>query len=644
MYWAPNAKFGISAAAVFQGGGIRGLFFPGHITGLRQKGIDPFVYAGASAGTLVAVGIWSGLTAHDLNDFLRVRCGRIGLASALFSKAELASLVLSWGRVCLMAPANLLLRLVSKRIETFPGCNGDVLEQLIDEMILQGLHQRGIHGELIKDLFAVDPENFHPTFRDIGRLVNWIRVVTEIRSPDDPNLQPVLKVYSPKGLDPNKITFKEKNGQIFNDIWRMVYGRESAPNPYFAPIFISTCCIDDREPVIFNNIEKRYWDIPIAHIARASAGHPIVFKPKVLNLDGTVKRYSDGGLMANFPAFAVHGALKNLFDRKNVLELPQDYRELVTVPFVTLGLAATDQPPRASYLEEIRGILLGGARERLEYQLAATAPYFRLVRQTVNGEPHYLNFAGVTPELIKRTFNKARKFMQGEKISASVDLGKPQMINALQRNLEGMLQAFERTFPRDPRQTIEYTRIHLYFEGNEERGVFRKTAMLCNGGAAATFGDQEQSIRKAFSGLIGLVRMSGFPVLARLNVVQKMREDKPNLEILGLKWADTQHLPRDLKLALILPICDYHNMSYETGDVAIDTLRGCEEFVRTIDGGIRGPLLGAISVDCSCASADRDIDWLTNEVRTSGLLDSLERYSLEIGTIVSQEIAKMMDS
>src|ERR1700719_110097 len=83
-YWNPAVALRLRAAVVFKGGGIRGLFFPGHIIGLKKKGVEKvLLYAGTSAGALVAVGMWAGLSPERLQDFLRERA-RWRLGFALF--------------------------------------------------------------------------------------------------------------------------------------------------------------------------------------------------------------------------------------------------------------------------------------------------------------------------------------------------------------------------------------------------------------------------------------------------------------------------------------------------------------------------------------------------------------------------------
>src|SRR5687768_13833847 len=95
-YWNPSLPLRLRASVVFQGGGIRGLFFPGHLVGLKRKGIEKIVlYAGTSAGALVAVGVWAGLSPDSLHLFLK-RKSRFLLGSAIISVCDVFRWFGSW--------------------------------------------------------------------------------------------------------------------------------------------------------------------------------------------------------------------------------------------------------------------------------------------------------------------------------------------------------------------------------------------------------------------------------------------------------------------------------------------------------------------------------------------------------------------
>src|SRR5262249_23729499 len=112
MYWGDSA-LRFRFAAVLQGGGIRGLFFPGHMVGLVRRGVGKiFVSAGASPRALVAIGIWAGLPPNELKPFLSSRCGRFGLATSMFSVWDAFVVIWTWAMTAVVLVVNGLLRLV----------------------------------------------------------------------------------------------------------------------------------------------------------------------------------------------------------------------------------------------------------------------------------------------------------------------------------------------------------------------------------------------------------------------------------------------------------------------------------------------------------------------------------------------------
>ncbi len=673
MFWASNVPLRFRFAAVFQGGGIRGLFFPGHLVGLVRRGIEKiFVYAGASAGALIAVGIWAGLRPDELNTFLVSRCGYFGLVRSIFSVGDLFAIVATWIWAILLVSINFVLRILvffwvpgillacallvpmnlglafflvlgivwlfypqlfklrpHFWLECYPGCAGKKFERLINDMILAGLERRGIHPKLIEDLNDRKGE-FWPTFRDIWRLSHWVRLVNGVTGLEHPDYERVEVFYPELKEKRNELRFTS-DPYSSNNVWQLVYG-VSTHDPFFAPIFISTCCVDDRVPVLFNNIEERYWDIPIAHIVRASAGYPTVFRPKALKLDDKSKRYTDGGLMANFPAFAVNQALRRLFSRTND-KLPEDYKTIRTLPYGTIGLAVSDQTEPSTYIAVLRDVLIGGARERLEYELASTSPYFRLVRQATTGEPHFLNFFSVKPTLIEVTFEKAAAFIDGIQISSTVDLNPLQ--DEIERNLKGAIESCERLFPV---RNGGYIRIHLFIESETRHGLFNKKAVLCKGRAIDQFKDIEISVTREFAGLIGLVRSSSFPLFCRIDLLQARRIASPTRAILGLTIDDTRRLPDDLNFCFVIPIFDYRNIRYVTGKIARHIVPELEDCIRLIDTGIEGPLIGAISIDGRSDEAKDGIEVLVRRIGDIDILPTLERYAWEIGCLVAEQV------
>jgi hypothetical protein len=199
-----------------------------------------------------------------------------------------------------------------------------------------------------------------------------------------------------------------------------------------------------------------------------------------------------------------------------------------------------------------------------------------------------------------------------------------------------MMSTCERVFPIAAED--EYIRCHLFFEAHTKHGLFNKKAMICKGRKAADFADREISVPKEFAGLLGLVRSTSFPLFSRIDLLQAKRKAEPTRPVLGLTVNDTRNIPDDLNFVFVVPIFDYRNITYETGELRRLSVPGCEDCVKLIDTGIEGPLIGAISIDGRSAAAMEDLDSLVKRVISNSMLESLERYAWEIGCIVAEQV------
>ena len=649
-YWNPNISLRVRAAVVFKGGGIRGLFFPGHIIGLKKKGVEKIVlYAGTSAGALVAVGMWAGLHPERLHDFMK-RKSKFRLGFALFSwtdpfvwTASIAAMIALWLVRILAKPFVWIIQIFRPTFQfqpqLAPGCGGTKFERVINEIIIEGLRDRGLHEELIQDFFRTDFRHFRPSFGDIWELVEWVRLITAIQSADDPDFEKVRRAY-PRIVERIKeIQFykNEHDGRTRNNIFDLIYGKDTAKDPYFCPLFLAACCVDDLQPVIFNNIDTRYWRIPIAEMARASAGHPLVFRSKPLSIDGVQKRYTDGGLMANFPVFLVHREFRRLLSAEFEAEMPEEYRPMVHVPFATLGLSVIDTPPAPSYLGSIFGLLTGGARDILELELARIAPYFRLVQQMVSGEPHYLNFFRVSESVVERTYCRAVEYLDTLDLSTTTLLGDKEK-EKIFANMRAMLEVIKRSFPLAP---DGYIRNHFYLETASRFGSMNKKAAISIGRPILSFQDIQATVSE-FSGVLGLVRRSGKSAIARLDMLQEERKNNPDIPLLALRWSDVSNIPGDINFCLIIPIFDFRSIRYDVGELQIQPAGEADDFVRLFDSGVSGAMLGALSIDGVLEGLTTVIERLAEEIVDSGILPTMERFAFEIGCILSKEIGRTL--
>jgi hypothetical protein len=208
-HWFDDVGLHIRFSAVLQGGGIRGLFFPGHFYGLRKLGVDKInAFAGASAGSLVAVGLWSGLSPHKLLRELTKRSGVAGLLFAIMSPADIGTVIFRAIIACVVLLLNVAITIfwiilcksrsckeVAPVLTFHTGCSGERLESFINDIIIAGLEARSFRREYVEHTLQKDIRRNHITFEDIIRLTNWTRFVSGISSKDDPDLDLVRQAY-----------------------------------------------------------------------------------------------------------------------------------------------------------------------------------------------------------------------------------------------------------------------------------------------------------------------------------------------------------------------------------------------------------------------------------------------------------------
>lgn len=654
-YWNPDLPSRMRAAIILQGGGTRGLFFIGHLVGLRMRGIEKsLLFAGASAGALVALGTWAGLDEESLRTFL-ARKSRWRFGWSIFSIRDLGQLVLSW---FFRFPAALLVSVVEWIIRPIapsvrlgvpfvPGCDGAKFEALLNELILEGLRARKIHEDLIRDLFGVTFDSFRPTFEDIFLIVEWVRLVSGVQSRHDPDFQRVLKAYPAlASRQPELRFYRDSNGNPANNIWSLVYGRpadnDPSPNLYFCPIFLAAVCVDDDQPVFFNNLDRRFLRTRIASMARASAGHPLVFRPQKITLDNIEKQYIDGGLMANFPVYWTYRELKRLLQPANVRTIPADYRALVGIPFATFGLSVIDENGAPSYIGSILRTLTGGARHRLELELAESAPYFKLLQQKVLNEPPSLDFFRVSEKTIEQAYQRGLEFLKSAKLSMTAFLGDEKR-ELLITCLQAMVDVVKKRFPPNDNG---YVRGHLYF-ASDQIGVLEKKAFVCTDRPTHSFEDFNRS-EDEFADLTGMVRATQWCALARPDFLLEARRARPEDLLLGVKLADIRDRPEDMNFTVVVPVFDSHSVSRAHLDVKYKTPPDAVDAIRLIGTGVSGPIIGMAIIDGlvkdgELAGLTADLDSFAEEIVACGLLPALERLALEIGTIVSRQLDEMLD-
>jgi hypothetical protein len=419
-----------------------------------------------------------------------------------------------------------------------------------------------------------------------------------------------------------------------------LFGENTAVDPYFPPLFMSAFNVTRGEPIIFNNLDPRFSKVPIAKMARASAGHPAAYRPVRIKLGEDEKFLaSDGGLVFNFPASALEDDLRQLLHSiasGENLQIFEDYWPMVFSPYIILGLSTKDKEKNLSYYSRLMQTYNGGAREILEKAIADKIPYFRGFELPNDNDIHYLNFFGMKKTYISNCFSRANSAIRSTniKINEPIDFDNKQK-EFIKELLNDSIKKTSNIFRID---TNGYLRSHLYLETGNLNGFLGKKAMTSIGKEACLFDDCDNSFEREHAGVIGLTRNAMKPTLGRLDLIQKRRENNPSQKILNLNWNDVRKIPRELNFVLTVPIFDFYHIQYEDGPTRVEKVKDFEDSLRTFDTGALGPAFGVLSIDGVSKDADENIDNLAILVKNAGLIEMLERAALDIGKMISKNL------
>lgn len=656
--WYENVALRLRFTAVFQGGGIRGLFFPGHVFGLLKKGVSKIgAYSGASAGALIAVGLWSGLYPHRILDELKDRSGLFGLFWSIVSPFDLLTLIFGVFVFLLVESLNLLLfliwrvlflhRLLKKNapaISKYYGCRGLRFEKLINDIILSGLGDRAIHKRFIVDVTGKDPYKEYLTFKDILQITYWTRLVSSITGPSGDDFEAVKKTYPHFDFENAIFSFNEydRSGNQKNDILDQIYGVPTASDPYFYPLFLSLCDIKTRQPVIISSIDPKCLDVTIASAVRASAGHPFVFKPCKINMDNEQHLCTDGGLIYNLPTITLYRDLPYLLrlisKGQHPFIRPDEHTDLTRSPLTIIGLASEDYEYNPTYLKLLFGTISGGGRNYLEYKIAEFAPYIRHIRhKTRLGEPYFLNFVAARKRYMTSCFNSGSELIKSTNFSTQVTLDHYR--DDIQKSVEDVCKFVHSLFC-DSHE--DFVRAHLFVEGRETQGVLDKKLFSYFGEVDRIFADEDFSMvgHGRYAGIVGLCVLSGKMVIARLDAIQEMRYLSQNETFLNLKWDQVSHIPKEINLCFAIPIYDYRQLHYKLNKMNTFIDPEYKGSVATIDCGVSGPIAGVLSIDMH-ASVETNLSHLIDSLLEKFAIQTLERLAINLSSTISSAMSEL---
>lgn len=628
-YWDEEVTFNPKVTIVFNGGGIRGLFFPGAFRGLIQKGAFRIgAFAGASAGAMIATMLWCGFRPKQLIEQLKADSSPVfGLTFQLFSPMDIATILFKSLLLLICVPANFLFSFAYPIASNFPRllgrgawdfkryyininiyCRGDRFRRFVNKYILMGLQERGFNRALIEDYFGCSFDEFEPTFRDIQELVAYVRNVSQVAR-DDQEGQAVLTDSFGDQLELKREGIRYIDnmfGGQTNNILELMFDT-SIRDAYFPPLFISVSCIDNACGVIVDNLDPQFRNLKICDVIRASAGHPFFFEPTLLTIAGKGLLYTDGGVFSNLPATAASRAFTKRIKQRQIdivntqdevlLPLLNEYDAIATSPLITVGIGTEDLIEPKFTTDKIRKMASGMGKDHIELELSRTVGGFSYILHRTPRRPSYLNFFAATPSYIANISEQTENSILLEKdirFSSQLD-GK--LATDTKELLAQMAEIVMAPEWAGADHEDAFVRIHLFFEDSVRQRRLDKKCVLSFNRTNDSFDDIKISIVRENCGILGVSRNYADPIFCRIDALQDLRRANPDQYYLGLKYEDISAVPQDMNFCFALPVFEYRGTSYGAGRMQVEPLPGFDNLLLRFDTGISGPISALVSID-----------------------------------------------
>lgn len=436
-----------------QGGGIYGLSLLGQLRALEQENLIPIIYAGTSAGAIIAALAWAGYSAEDILAELADLARRNRLVPLLGRFAYDAK-----GRP--LVPARL--GRIAARCAALADSFGERSEaRVLGRTATFPLPRTPLLGRAALALaFLVNIDSL----RSVGSIVAALRRGGIF---EGHGFERWVDDLLRRKLDPDESIARSRL-LTFNDCFQIHYVRSQRYQP---ALFMTVTDLGRREPLLINSLDPAFRDVPVAGAVRASAGFPAAFTPRHLRIERTkagapttaedhrvgapmraeAGRFVDGGVMANFPLWLVARRFRETLwqgGRLNPTGSPEPLatplRALAFRPVLHIGLRVVDRQPDPATdrigdvvdscgalgrpwgaLRSIGEMMTGGARTLLEDQLLAPTQRKLTVTQarSATGAPGgVLAVDRLTPYHLKTMFDLGKVAAQQVFRGLSFDL------------------------------------------------------------------------------------------------------------------------------------------------------------------------------------------------------------------------------
>jgi predicted acylesterase/phospholipase RssA len=619
----PAAEFDRYGVITIQGGGVYGLSLLGQLhTVLEDLKIIPVALAGTSAGAIVATLAWAGLSTarirnsfaelartnqlfdvlgpfepaeqpFDFSSFRALKARFVGYLreireeiqqpetrSVLGKFGNFVALPVTWpvGVVRKLATARNIKADVTPHLRNRGIFRGEGMESLIDRLIRSSPQFQNYREELPQDRLL--------QFRDVRELTH--------RHPDD---------------------------------------------CVFPSLFLTATNLRTLQLELFNTVQDKYLNVPIAKAVRASAGFPVFFRPVEIPQAPEGGWFVDGGMISNFPSWVFsHEFRRQMADS-------EDFRALASRPWVHIGLKFAEERSRPEqdpanpegFLGAIFALLRGQARNQLEEILSSFVTRSYIARQPSNdtgGPPDILDVDQITGETVTEMFRRAARFVRTELGAISFRLPEPEVIEPILRGLIDkalvILKQSDNTHVR--------LRSNIFVPFSEELIPRYRCNMA---------GDSDEDLILHFtSGLTGFCFVRRCPLMCNLKRIGELaqRGQLDPREMFGMTAEQHAKVERNRTWLASVPIFDPY-ASYPR-DLSARSGRGAGvegQYYRQFSSRTDGAILGVLNLDSAWDYASLQIEedpmvhW--TDVRIRAILDVMQTLAVEVGRILSDYFA-----
>jgi len=601
------AEFDRMAYVTIQGGAVYGLSLLGQLQAVLDRKYDIVAIAGTSAGAIVATLHWAGLSPENIRDkFVElVGPGPDGVLRIL-SGGDMseAAAQLNTGRI-------------------------DRVREAFTPLAASPWYARPLgwieRAVRIGRGLAALPGLYRTAWRKGGLFTgasfetlidDWIR--TSDRIPEE---------------------LRRKDGLLtFGDLWDLMLQEQA----FFPVLIVTATNLSTCELLLIDSTDARFFDVPVARAVRASGGFPLFFRPVEIDVPDleapdTVRRHSfcDGGVMCNFPAF-VRRVREAIAVNEDV------YLPFTMRPWVNIGLRMKSAPrPRdsgplrsvTSVAGSLVGLVTAGTRTYLETTLAEetvdrlTVSYQPFTEEAT-GWPHsMLQFDKLTPESVRRMFEKGRGFAGVRLRGAQFELPPPEDIEPrLGELMRTALAAFG-----EPDNSPLRLRVSLFVpQGSNLVLRYRHN-----------FDPADQDSHLSFEynqGLAGFCFVSRRPALCNLQRLSAEMEKPDRPEFFGLPDALQARVREGLTWLFSMPVFDPLTAKpyspEEAPDLGVPTSSHFP-LESPIDGGVFGVLGIDGCLDYAIMRLADDPEAQLDDPRIQLVRDALLVASGEIGKTVA---------